>query len=179
MTTEQIVLFVTMAAAVSDLLTDRISNMICAAGLLSGFVLHVSTAAAVCVSFTDVLKLLPAALLFFAAGAGLPFVLGFPLFRFRMIGAGDIKLLMAVGGLIGPVRILKFSAVSIAFGGVIAVFIMIFVTGILPRIRHFVNYIIMAGSGGEILPYRDAKEAEFHFAVPVFMSAVVLAAGFF
>ncbi len=113
----------------------------------------------------------------FLAGAALPFLPGFLLFRFRMIGAGDVKLLMAVGGMIGPAGILRYMAVTVVFGAVISLLIMLTVTGIRPRIRYFLRYVLMTGSTGEILPYRDSPEAEFHFAVPVMMAAVVYAAG--
>lgn len=35
-------------------------------------------------------------------GAGLMFILLFPVFVFRLLGAGDVKLMMAAGALLGP-----------------------------------------------------------------------------
>ena len=173
------VLLLAACALISDLLTDKISNAISLCGALAGFSLAAGGAVLCGNSFPDAALRALAAVLFALAGAAVPFVFGFPLFRFRMIGAGDVKFLMAVGVLTGPIQILKFMAVSIAFGGVIAALLMIFVTGVRPRLIRFASYIKMAEMTGSAPPYRDSKEAEFHFTVPVFMAAVLLFAGCF
>ncbi len=171
--TALIILVLTALAALSDLRTGKIRNVIPAAGALAGLILW--TGAGIRGGLPG---LLSAAGLFFS-GAALPFLLMFPLFRFRMIGAGDVKLLMAVGALTGPSGILKYMAVSIALGAGIAALIMIFVTGIRPRLRHLACYARDALITGKPGIYRDVPEAEFHFAVPVFMAAVLHAGGFF
>lgn len=43
---------------------------------------------------------------FWCTGLGFPIILLGALFWFRMLGAGDIKLLSVIGGMIGPYKIL-------------------------------------------------------------------------
>ena len=178
MTASQLILALSAAAVISDLRTGRISNHICAAGFICGFVLHVICAFCAGSCFPDFIVKMFLTLAVCLAGAAIPFALGYPLFRLRMFGAGDIKLLMAVGWLAGPAGILKFMAVTCAFGGLISALIMVFVTGIRPRVRYFLTYILTAEMSGAVLPYRDDPSAEFHFTIPVFMTALVCAAGF-
>lgn len=168
-------LTLTALSALFDLRTGKVPNRLCAAGLTAGVALHLCTVIlSQPPSSPASIQLLIKALLLSLAGAALPFALGFPLFRFRMIGAGDIKLLMAAGAIVGdPRKILIFMILSIIIAAVISLLIMIFVTGIRPRIRHLLTYIMLTEATGEILPYRDSPDAEFHFTVPVFLAAVI------
>ena len=82
-----------------------------------------------------------------AAGAGIflfgmlfPILALYILFYFHMLGAGDIKLLSAVGGFLGVPAILKCMIVSFLSGAVLSIGI-ILVCGNLPqRLTKFFNY---------------------------------------
>ena len=76
------------AACVSDMKTDRIPNRLCLAGCLSGLCLNAIFSGG-------------SGVLFSFAGLLIPVVTLFLLFHFRVIGAGDIKLLSAVGSVVG------------------------------------------------------------------------------
>lgn len=60
-----------------------------------------------------------------AIGLIFPMIL-FPLFAFRMIGAGDIKLFCAIGAIVGFPHIISVMAYSIIFNGLIAVVLMFY-----------------------------------------------------
>jgi len=54
-------------------------------------------------------------------GAGLALVLLLPTFYFRMLGAGDVKLMVGVGALVGPQLLLWSVAYGIIFGAVTSI----------------------------------------------------------
>ncbi len=54
------------------------------------------------------------------AGIALPFVLLWVFFRFRKMGAGDIKLFCVLGAFMGPGDILKCMLCSFVCGGAVA-----------------------------------------------------------
>jgi prepilin peptidase CpaA len=166
-----------LCAAVSDLRSGKVSNLLVLAGLAAGLILAVTGCArgrVICsaaagfgmnsgmaesgngaaVPLTFLLETAEAVplrdrLISFAAGAAVPFALGFPLFHFRVMGAGDIKLLMAIGSIAGSAVILPFLAACIFCGGGIALLL-------LP---------------GYIRAYR------FHFTVPILMTSILYAGG--
>ena len=150
------VLTLCASAAFCDVRTGKISNAFALAGICTGLCLSlggtVPAAAGDAVlptpPGTHILSLtgLPGSIL----GAGIPLLFGFPLFHIRALGAGDVKLLMAVGSIIGSNAILPFLMACIVCGAAIA----------LP--------ILIAG--------RDRK-ARFHFSIPILMAAMLYAGG--
>ena len=157
-------LLLAAAAAFFDLRTGKIPNRLTFSGLGAGIVLS-------CILFPGgAFQGLLGSLL----GAGLPFLLLFLPFCLRMIGAGDVKLLMALGALALWPGILRLLFWTLIFGSVISLGIMAGRTGILPRIRYFVGY--MRGLfAGIVEPYRqaDMKTETMHFAVPVLFGTVL------
>jgi len=61
-----------------------------------------------------------------AAGLGLGFVLYFPLYLLRARGAGDVKLLAAVGAIAGPRNCIWIFLLTAILGGVIALVLLLF-----------------------------------------------------
>lgn len=59
------------------------------------------------------------------AGLGLAFLIYFPLYLLRGMGAGDVKLMAAVGALVGPVNWFGIFVLGNIFGGIAAVFILL------------------------------------------------------
>jgi prepilin peptidase CpaA len=134
----------------------------------------------------------PPGLYAFLAGAAVPMLLLFPLFIFRMIGGGDVKLLSAIGGIIGSTGIQNCFLWSLVFGAVISLMILLYDASSAERMRYFLRYLkgtaaaLQAGktalrSRGEIhfRPYLVPGERpeNFHFTVPVFMSVMLYAGG--
>lgn len=166
------VLAVASAAMVTDLAYGKIPNKLilygaCVAGIL-------------CLNGGPGLGGMIAKAASSAAGAAIPLLGGWFLFRFRMIGAGDVKLMAVMGALTGLDRILEFTAVALLSGALISLALMLTVTGVRGRLLYLRNYVLELAHGGEVGPYRGktAFGAEnIHFAVPVFMAAVLYASG--
>ena len=90
-------------AAITDLRTRRIPNLLVAFGLCFGFGLAWSSMG-------------QAGLMFALKGAATGFVLFFPLFLLRAFGAGDVKLLMVVGAFVGPQDVFTISLLALVAG---------------------------------------------------------------
>jgi prepilin peptidase CpaA len=58
-------------------------------------------------------------------GLGLAFLIYFPLYLLRGMGAGDVKLMAAVGALVGPMNWIGIFVLGSVFGGITAVFIVL------------------------------------------------------
>ena len=98
----------------------------------------------------------------FLAGVAVPVLLLGILFIFHMIGAGDIKLLCALAG----------AGISLA--------ILISTGGIRRRFLYLYQYMNEFYCTGEIRPYYRKGMSfpeNFHFTVPIFLSAVLYAGG--
>ncbi len=89
-----LLLMYSFLALLFDLATDRIPNYLVAAELICGLAYQLYIFG-------------PMGILSFFGGIAVPFVLSYALFLFRMIGAGDIKLLMALGSVAGFPRNVK------------------------------------------------------------------------
>lgn len=113
-------------------------------------------------------------------GILLPAVLLGWLFVFRMLGAGDIKLLCALGSVLGTAKILECIFFSMLIGAGISAAILISTGGLSQRFLYFVLYIRELVRTGKITPYYSsgvASPENFHFTVPVFLSVVLYAGG--
>lgn len=210
---EFFVLTLAAAGAVCDLVTGKISNMIVIAGWAAG--LFISIAEALSpegVSGAGWLALnrhaAAVSAASFAAGALLPLAAGFLLFRFRMFGAGDVKLLSAIGGLTGIRVIPRFLFVCLLTGAAVAVLVMLFCTGVKTRLKVLAAYVAAVYMQQRALPYRtfengeekpqsgggragrnravlrpgglrrhELSAGEFHFTIPVLMTAILYAGG--
>lgn len=96
-----------LAGALSDVRTRRIPNALVLAGLALAFVLRAAW------GISPLLEGL--------AGAAVAFAVGFPLFALRAFGGGDVKFLVACAAFVG-LPLLGWSALfAAAFGGVLAV----------------------------------------------------------
>ena len=116
----------------------------------------------------------------FLAGASTPVIILGILFIFRMLGAGDIKLLCALGGIMGPRTVADCIFYSLLAGAGISMAILISTGGIRQRFLYFFRYMNEFYVTGEMHPYyRKGTEfpENFHFTVPIFLSAVLYAGG--
>lgn len=132
-------------AAVYDFRYRRIPNWLVLAGIAAGFAWHI----------------------FFSgwsgpgvagAGLGTGFILYFPLYLLRARGAGDVKLLAAVGSIAGAGNCLWIFLLTAVLGGVIAVVILLF-KGRLQKTYFNVLWILR-----DLLqfraPYRSSEELD-------------------
>ena len=143
-----VLMLVTASAAVlTDLSSDRIPNILPVSALVTSFFIRAA------IPFIDFLTAggpapSPEIFMSFLGGAAVPLLL-FPVFRLRMIGAGDIKLLMALGSCLTPSGSLTLVFLSFLAGGLIAVV----------RILCF------------------PERRQIRFAVPVFSAVLILTGG--
>ncbi len=96
-----------LAAAVSDLFQRRIPNALNVTIFLGGLLAQAAGGG-------------PAALGQGLAGAGVGLALLLPLFHFRWIGGGDVKLVAAAGAWLGPTLSFWSTLFGLAGGGLIA-----------------------------------------------------------
>lgn len=148
-------------AACMDVSGGRIAN---------GWILGaLCTAAAGRILLTGPAGILPA-----LPGILLPPVLFFPLFRRRMLGGGDIKLLSVCGAFLDLSVLPSFLLYTFCFGGLVSLFL-IAGRGISPmeRFSYLVSFLGQE-SRGERRPYRreGAFPENFCFSVPILLAGV-------
>ncbi len=100
-----VILLVFLTALYSDLKYQRIPNLLCAVTLITGFTVQFL--------FFGWSGLLNAFI-----GAGLAFLLLFPAFIFRLLGGGDVKLMVAVGAFLDT-QLLLWSIIYALIAGAI------------------------------------------------------------
>lgn len=117
----------------------------------------------------------------FVAGAAVPLVILGGLFYFRMLGSGDIKLFCALGGIMGPVDIVKCIGLSFFFGAIFSLMLLITCGLMQERILYFLNYLEDYIRTGKKKPYyqKGAALENIHFTVPVFMSVMLYVGGMY
>jgi Flp pilus assembly protein protease CpaA len=93
-------------AALSDFRHRIIPNWICGLTAILGLVVHTSNQGL-------------SGILIFAAGLALPLLAFVPLYALRVMGAGDVKLLAAVGAFVGFGEVFNFITITMLFGGVL------------------------------------------------------------
>jgi prepilin peptidase CpaA len=112
--TGQILLGILVAiAAVFDIRYRRIPNWLVLAGIIVGLAWNVYSS-----GWSGLLRA--------SEGLGLGFILYFPLYLIRARGAGDVKLLAAVGAIAGPLNCFWIFLLTAILGGVIALLLLIF-----------------------------------------------------
>lgn len=107
----------------------------------------------------------------------------FPLFLFRMMGAGDVKLTALLAGVLGLRQGLTVIFFGLAAAAAWSVFYMARRRLFLHRIRYFLNYMMNLIITGEAVPYydasRDGTEEGFCLAPFVFLGYVLWAVFFY
>ena len=105
-TTSNIVVIVLVAlACITDLRTRRIPNALTFPAAIGALLFHGFAAGIGGVGVS-------------AAGWSLGAALFFPIFALRGMGAGDVKLLAAVGAWLGPVAVLSVALITAVAGGI-------------------------------------------------------------
>lgn len=122
-----------------------------------------------------------AGLLPFFLGVCFPLLLLGILFCFRMLGPGDIKVFCVLGGLLGIRRISCCMLYALFFGGVLSLFLLLTYGDIRQRFHYFFRYIQDLMLTGEAKPYlrKGMAPENIHFTVPILMSILLYAGGFY
>ena len=151
-------------ACVSDLRTRRIPNVLTLSSAVAAVTFHFVAGGWPAAGWSLV-GLFVGALLFF------------PMFALRGMGAGDVKLLAAVGAWLGPGQVVTAALATSIAGGVIAIFVAV-AYGYLRR--ALVNlYLVLTHwrvAGLQPLPavtLEQAKGPRLAYAVPIAIGTVV------
>ena len=151
-----------LAAMFCDLRRGRIPNRLIIAGICCGFVCQ-------CVNHgsSGLRDAIP--------GMLLPVLLFGWLFYFRMIGAGDIKLLGMAGVFLGPRNVCALIVTSLLTGGVLAVIILIRNRNVYSRFFYLQSYIREYLRTGKWQPYitDECRDGRIYFTVPVFLGLLL------
>jgi prepilin peptidase CpaA len=138
-------------ALVTDLRTRRIPNWLTVSALVAGLLVNLLVSG-------------PSGVISGLAGAMLGFVLLIPFYALRAMGAGDVKLLSAMGALLGPQTLLVTAAGGALVGGLMSLIILAR-RGRLSLVAHemFVMHTIPSPSGAKA-PYAVAIASGVYLA---------------
>ncbi|MCD7716747.1 MAG: prepilin peptidase [Lachnospiraceae bacterium] len=153
---------IAVTAALCDLWEDRIPNAVIAVGLAMGLVYQLFAEG-------------PLGLILFWGGVLLPVLLLGGLYFFRMLGAGDIKLLCVAGGFLGPLGALACFVRSLFVAAAVSLVILYRRHELGERLRYFWDYVSECAESREWKPYlAGVKEsARFCFSVPVLVGILL------
>lgn len=105
------------------------------------------------------------------------------LFIFKMLGAGDVKLLSVVGGFTGIVFAAKVFAAAVIVGGVLSVVRCIQYGYLFKRLSYFTDYISEFVKSKCIRPYyvkeRDGNSIVIPFSIAIGLGYVIVRIGLF
>ena len=104
-----------------------------------------------------------------AAGLFIPFVLLWPCFRLKVLGAGDIKMLAMAGSFLGPAGILRCMSMTFPAGGILAGLLMLRRKNLKRRFAVLRDYLRNGHCSGEWTAYpgREDDSSLMHFSLPV------------
>jgi len=147
-------LLILCVALYLDLRYQRIPNQLCLIALLLGIVIN---------SYFNSW----AGLIESIFGAGLALILLLPLYKFRMLGAGDVKLMIGIGALSGPLVLSWSIAYAVIFGAFTSILIAIKAVGwrgLKIMMSRYINCIFLGtyfkpedgDAGGVKVPYAPA-----------------------
>lgn len=121
----------------------------------------------------------------------LPVFILFPLFLFKVLGAGDIKLFSVVGCYLGIRSLLQVMISSFLIGGILSILHIIRRKSLYKRLSHLKSYIskvIKEYRGSmtadkisiknlKIIPYykreEDGREGVIHFSIAIFFALII------
>lgn len=163
---EWLVVAYALVAMIMDLTRRRISNWY----LIFGW------AAGAAIQFFDSS---PIRWLNYLGGSLLPIILLYIFFYYRMMGAGDVKLLSVLGGMTGLAMVFPLILFSFLAGGIISIGIMTYRRSWSKRFRFFYRYFYNYRMTGIRVPYRAEEGCKdvLHFAVSVFCAVLAWKGG--
>ena len=157
---QAVVIAAATTAAVIDLRTRRVPNVLTASTAVVGLGLAMS-------------GMSPVGVVASAAGCLVGFGLMLPGFLIGATGGGDVKLLAAIGTLLGPAATLRaFVATAIA-GGLIAIFIALRRGGFMSMIAG-TSALVFSG-GSNLAELREAHDHRFAYAPAIAIGAIAAA----
>jgi prepilin peptidase CpaA len=150
------------AAVVTDVRERRIPNKVTATGLLVGLVLGIFLEGGFPVSALS--------------GSGLALLVSFPLVAVGALGAGDSKLLTAVGAFVGPAGLFSVALYAALAGGVLAIGNSIrrgAFLGVLFNMKNLLVHWITLGRRGERIALDSPGAESVPYGLAIAAGAVV------
>jgi len=123
-----VILLVFLIALYFDLRYQRIPNLLCTVTLLSGFIVQCC--------FSGWSGLFTAFI-----GAGLAFILLFPAFALKLLGAGDVKLMVAIGAFLDIQLLLWSILYAIIAGALTSIALALYRLGWKPFTEILLHYL--------------------------------------
>lgn len=142
------------AAVVADLRERRIPNPLVLAGIVTGFLLH-----SLLPEGNGFLAKWPGSLGFLGSLQGLAIGAGamFPLYFLRAMGAGDVKLMAAIGAILGPDDIVPVVMCTFIAGGMVSLLVAV-AGGSTGQLFRNVHYMVQMTFLKTALPGRPGVE---------------------
>lgn len=112
----------------------------------------------------------------------IPFLLLFPLFVMRMIGAGDIKLLCMIAFVMKPGQIIYLLLYACLIGGIWAIIKMIWNKSFIKRFLYLKNYVtrrVMIGEREKYFSKEEGYRDTISFALPIGLSYLLYLGGMY
>ena len=104
-------------------------------------------------------------------GAAVPVILLWMLFRYRMLGAGDIKLFSVIGGMYGLPVIINTMILAFMAGGVLSVIRLLQTGGFMNRLQYLAGFISSQCRERNYISYyqceRDGRTPVIHFTIAI------------
>ncbi|MCD8015274.1 MAG: prepilin peptidase [Lachnospiraceae bacterium] len=153
---------IAMTAVLCDLWSGRIPNAVIAVGLAMGLVCRFFAEGAIGV----ILSL---------GGMCLPVLFFGVLYYFRMMGAGDIKLLCVAGGFLGPTGVLSCILRTLFVAAAFSLVILYRNHSLGKRLDYLRRYVCDYAESGKWQPYMEqaGEDAKFCFSVPVLIGILM------
>jgi prepilin peptidase CpaA len=163
-TVEIIVLAIGIIACVTDVRARKIPNLLTFGAAGCGLLFHLLTHG------------LPG-LAFALAGWGVGIVLFLPFFLLRGMGAGDVKLLAALGAWLGPLQVLWLALFASLAGGVLALVVALS-TGHFRRMFENLRTMLLFWyvAGPKPVPEQTLDRSQsprLAYAIPIFVGTVI------
>ena len=155
-----------MLAILWDFYTRRIPNLLTIAGLIAGAAWQWSANG-------------PPGIGSFLGGALLPLLVLGILHYFKMMGAGDLKYFMVVGGFFEPSLSLKCICISFLIAAIFSLAVIVKHRILMKRLYRLIHYIKEYISTGIWKPYISETEnlAYLHMSLPIFLGSMLVTGG--
>ncbi len=158
------VLILLVIAVISDLRTYRISNTVTFGFMLFGLVSNL---------ITDGVK----GMLFSVQGLILPVISLLLVYIMRAVGAGDVKLLSAIGAFMGSGFIFNVILYTFLCGGIIAALLILVRRNGTERLRYLLLYVKTCTLSMSLVEYSDLMErsdgSKFHFSPAIAFGTIM------
>jgi prepilin peptidase CpaA len=157
---------ISAACTVSDVIRGKVPNNFILLGLILAFAFRFSREGV-------------AGILNYLGGVLVPVLLLCPLYYFRTLGAGDIKLFAVLGGLMGWRSIILCVICALFIGAIISLLSMFFYKNLLQRIGHLISYFYQFFRTRTWIPYskESSNHNTIHFTIPIFISVLLYIGG--